>query len=191
MMHKLKALAPEARDFVLRLISGDTDNTMLLQFLAADPTRCSDLVSEYSEPSGDLGRQIGYRGEAIVYQKLQECGCFKHVEWPQLSRTPTSMSVEVGGNEYYINETGEHYDIVATDYDDKKHYFEVKSSSHDRRQFSLSPQQFGLLSTPKPDQEKYLVRVLWALSERPQVLFLRAEHFDDHEVDDTWSSLAT
>ena len=153
----MKHLPPEMRDGIVQMIRDVQEQLSL-------------------ESNSDYIRTIGYTGEAVVYQKLLKCGLYQSVEWSQHSEEPTDLSVTVGGEKYYIHETGNHYDIVATDNDGKKHYFEVKSTVSDLRDFSLSWYQMQFLKTPSLETSKYLVRVHNALSDSPEIIFFQAKN---------------
>lgn len=90
-------------------------------------------------------RETGYIGEAFVYEEMKKSKKFKFVKWLALSDVKTSISIELNGKTYYINEQGGHYDIYAEDQKNKKYYVEVKSTnkSYGKLCFLVSQFQFN------------------------------------------------
>jgi hypothetical protein len=59
--------------------------------------------------------------------------------------------VKLGETTYCINETGQHFDLIAKKKDGSAHYFEVKSTLSDfnhKHAFLISPSQWVSLSQP-------------------------------------------
>lgn len=123
--------------------------------------------------------ETGYLGEAIVYEALLKSKNYSLIKWMAKSDVETSKSVELNGNVYYIDEKGDHYDLYAEDYENKKHYFEVKSTkydlSNDKLCFYLSGFQYDFASNLNSDENFYLVLVINTRDD-PQILMLKKQN---------------
>ena len=131
-------------------------------------------------PRAKINRQndpcflTGYRGEAYVYEMLLKENKFNKVIWNALSNNQENPHVTAAsGNTYYIKEDGLHYDLYAEDADEKKYYFEVKSTNSDEKKVQLSNCQIELAkSLCKPDEFHYVAVVLNA-DKSPSVIYYR------------------
>ncbi|PTN09302.1 uncharacterized protein DUF3883 [Mangrovibacterium marinum] len=71
----------------------------------------------------------GYKGEAYIYGQLMKSGQYKNIVWPNKSEVPTHFEItDHEGNQYYINDERNGYDIVAETEDGRKVFIEVKST---------------------------------------------------------------
>lgn len=135
---------------------------------------------ESKNPRGKMNRQndpcflTGYRGEAYVYEMLLKENKFSKVVWNALSNNQDNPHVTAAsGKTYYIKEDGLHYDLYAEDCDDKKYYFEVKSTNSDEKKVQLSNCQIELAkSLCNPDEFHYVAVVLNA-DKLPSVIYYR------------------
>lgn len=90
----------------------------------------------------DPGFLVGYHGEGLTYEDIAKMHCFTKIEWNGLSQNRNLPSVTLNnGNQYFIEEDGEHYDLYAEDSKKHKYYFEVKSTNDPTRGNSISPAQ--------------------------------------------------
>lgn len=82
--------------------------------------------------------QIGYKGEAYVYEHLMEIGLFKKVDWKAKTDNTNCPSILLkNDHQYFIEDFGEHFDILAEDRKGKKYYFEIKSTNGFKRQIQI------------------------------------------------------
>lgn len=85
---------------------------------------------------------VGYMGEAYIYEDLQKLGCFSNISWTAHSDDPLNPSIILNnGHRYYIHDEGGRFDIVTTDFGGKQYYIEVKSTRFDHREPKICPKQ--------------------------------------------------
>jgi hypothetical protein len=109
-----------------------------------------NYIEFYVELTGNS--LTGYAGEAFVYHQLRSSNRFKDVLWPNESKTVGigECFQDFHGNERWVVESGQHYDILAIDHQNVKWYFEVKST---RASFGIGKYPFWI----SPDQWRFFL----------------------------------
>jgi hypothetical protein len=140
------------------------------------------IVKSLFADDSQEGRRIGYRAEAFAYEALRRSGEYCEVIWPNLSKNGQGFLVEFGGKEYVVDETGNHYDLIAKKNDGSVHVFEVKSTVNDvmaqKYPFWVSPSQWQMLSQPSSKgSSKNLVFVFNSRSNSPQAFWMKVARY--------------
>ena len=135
----------------------------------------ASLNDDYEQDSAE----IGYTGEALIYEALLKNEKFSKVIWKAKSNCITKCQITLkNGNTYFINEVNEPYDIYAEDNDGNIFYFEVKSKkSFGEKQKSvinLSRNQISFANQRQKEKENFVLAfALNVLDEEPILMFLK------------------
>ena len=113
---------------------------------------------------------IGYMGEAYVFEDLKAMKCFSKVVWNAKTSNPKSPSIFIrNGKQYHIDEDGGHYDIYTFDKNNKKYYFEIKSSSSSKKSSQLSNEQEKLSRKINQNNESFIKCTVTKVLDLPQI----------------------
>ena len=135
----------------------------------------------------DPGFLVGYHGEGLTYEDIAKMHCFTKIEWNGLSQNRNLPSVTLNnGNQYFIEEDGEHYDLYAEDSKKDKYYFEVKSTNESTRGKSISPAQKKFMHKLNHKTSHFILAVITKVFSAPVInyfLFIPGFNFLPIEID--------
>ena len=116
--------------------------------------------------------KIGYLGEAYVYESLLKMKCFSKVSWNANTKDENNLYVTLNnGNRYFIDEDGDHYDIVAEDSNNIKYYFEIKSTQNSSRNYNIKKKQRDFYAKLNPANNICVVAVVKMVLESPSITY--------------------
>jgi hypothetical protein len=125
--------------------------------------------------------EVGYLGEAAVFKDLRDSGKFSRVHWLNQTTTRTGQRVEMGGEVFFVSESGQSYDIEVVTFHSILIYIEVKSSCRDRTDgracHYFGSRQLELFSSASERRLSVLALVFNARCARPGILYLKVGPF--------------
>ena len=120
----------------------------------------------------------GWKGEAYVYKELLAKN-FK-VEWRNKTNTPNeNRIIDFKGEEHYIFDRGDKYDLIAKNLTGKIFYIQVKStttdiSKADQIALPISSREWNFVSETTENDSYYLVRV-FNVNSSPVAYYMKLE----------------
>jgi len=137
---------------------------------------------EYFYDFFNQNEKTGYRGEAYIYELLEELrrtGQIKSVEWKTLSKTGQGKELEFRGKTYYLIPDGSHYDIVVETNNNHKIYIEVKTTSREyngkKVPFFLSQKQIETMNEINYPNE-YILAIVFDINNSPEHFFMNLKN---------------
>lgn len=132
-----------------------------------------ELWQKYIEKkTNSLPFKIGYLGEAYVYESLLKMKCFSKVTWNANTKNENNPYVTLNnGTRYFIDEDGDHYDIVAEDFNNIKYYFEIKSTQNSSRNYNIKKRQREFYAALDPAKNVCVVAVVKKVLESPSITY--------------------
>ncbi|ORX87290.1 hypothetical protein BCR32DRAFT_289410 [Anaeromyces robustus] len=162
----------------------DTINTILNNPKFVKMMRNDNFVDtyEYFYDFFNPNEITGYRGEAYIYEILEELhksGQIKSVEWKTLSKNGQGRKLEFRGKTYYLILEGSHYDIVVETNNNRKIYIEVKTTSREyngkKVPFFLSQKQIETMNTIAYPNE-YFLAIVFDVNNYPKHFFMNLKY---------------
>lgn len=107
-----------------------------------DQRKKSQLWKYIEKRENKIGFNIGYMGEAYIYEELIKFGCFSKISWTAETNDIENPSIILNnGHRYFIHDKGGRFDICAIDFQGNEYYIEVKATMHDQRDAKICPKQ--------------------------------------------------
>ncbi|KAK8857556.1 hypothetical protein M9Y10_015961 [Tritrichomonas musculus] len=173
------------------IIQTNTDSSALSSSSDEEDSKNNNLTTKKSRKvqnrENDPGFLIGYHGEGLTYEDIAKMQCFTKIEWNGLSQNRNLASITLNnGNQYFIEEDGEHYDLYAEDSKKDKYYFEVKSTNESTRGKSISPAQKKFMHKLNHKTSHFILAVITKVFSAPVInyfLFIPGFNFLPIEID--------
>lgn len=131
---------------------------------------------------------IGYMGEAYVYENLNTMECFTIVVWnAKTSDTKNPKIIINNKKQFHIKEDGGQYDIYAIDKNEKKYNFEIKSSSNSSSRNDISRAQREYRNNINQETESFIRAKVTHVLDTPKIkysLFINNDFVDINFTND-------
>lgn len=119
----------------------------------------------------------GWKGEAYVYKQLLEKNYT--VTWPNKTlETCENIITDYTGEQHFIKDKGDKYDLIIENSADQKIYIQVKSTTTDianadHISMPISTREWQFITETNENESYYLARVFNVNSEKPQMYFMK------------------
>lgn len=119
----------------------------------------------------------GWKGEAFVYKQLLEKNY--NVIWPNKAlEVSENVIIDYSGEQHYIKDRGDKYDLIIENSSDRKVFVQVKSTTTDianadHISMPISTREWGFIHETKENESYYLARVFNVNSDKPQMYFMK------------------
>jgi hypothetical protein len=125
----------------------------------------------------------GWKGEAFVYKEMKKRGF--EVKWLNLSDTPNDNSIiDFEGEQHFISDNGDKYDLIAKNKDGHNFYIQVKSTTTDISEadfiaIPISTREWKFVFETNTNESYYLARVFNVNSNNLELYFMKLEKSEE------------